>query len=137
MARLMLMYPIAYIFVWTLPTAIRIYQASKGAAAPFALQTIDKVNKSIAIEEPSSTEGELPSNFFQVMYCGPRLRRRPYLWCDRAYVVSLAQFTISQADAYYRRYNSDTCHDNGASACYGVAVKRWRVHYRFEDNNHC
>ncbi|KAJ5368100.1 uncharacterized protein N7496_007860 [Penicillium cataractarum] len=42
MARLMLMYPVAYIFVWTLPTAIRIYQASKGVSAPFALQTIDK-----------------------------------------------------------------------------------------------
>jgi hypothetical protein len=42
----MLMYPVAYIFVWTLPTAIRIYQASKGTAAPFALQTIDKVSTS-------------------------------------------------------------------------------------------
>jgi hypothetical protein len=46
MARLMLMYPVAYIFVWTLPTGIRIYQASKGTAAPFALQTIDKVSSS-------------------------------------------------------------------------------------------
>jgi hypothetical protein len=51
MARLMLMYPVAYIFVWTLPTAIRIYQASKGTAAPFALQTIDKVSNSVFMNE--------------------------------------------------------------------------------------
>jgi hypothetical protein len=43
LARLMLMYPIAYILIWTLPTAIRIYQASTGKPAPFALQTVDKV----------------------------------------------------------------------------------------------
>lgn len=43
LARLMLMYPIAYMIVWTLPTAIRIYQTAKGVPAPFALQTVDKV----------------------------------------------------------------------------------------------
>ncbi|KAB5581052.1 hypothetical protein GE09DRAFT_461083 [Coniochaeta sp. 2T2.1] len=42
LARLMLMYPLAYILIWTLPTAIRIYQATKGKSAPFVLETIDK-----------------------------------------------------------------------------------------------
>ncbi|KAF4447667.1 G-protein coupled receptor 1 [Fusarium austroafricanum] len=41
-ARLMLMYPVVYMIVWTLPTAIRIYQTIKHDPAPFALQTIDK-----------------------------------------------------------------------------------------------
>ncbi|EFW99437.1 hypothetical protein CMQ_7805 [Grosmannia clavigera kw1407] len=43
LARLMIMYPMAYIFIWTLPTTIRIYQACTGKAAPFAVQTVDKV----------------------------------------------------------------------------------------------
>lgn len=42
LARLMLMYPLAYMLVWTLPTSIRIYQVTTGRAAPFALQTVDK-----------------------------------------------------------------------------------------------
>ncbi|KAH8665442.1 hypothetical protein BGZ61DRAFT_561539 [Ilyonectria robusta] len=41
-ARLMLMYPVAYMLIWLLPTIIRIYQATRGRPAPFALQTIDK-----------------------------------------------------------------------------------------------
>ncbi|KAH8902631.1 hypothetical protein BR93DRAFT_227053 [Coniochaeta sp. PMI_546] len=42
LARLMIMYPIAYMLIWTLPTCVRIYQARTGKAAPFALQTVDK-----------------------------------------------------------------------------------------------
>ncbi|KAH8893840.1 hypothetical protein GQ53DRAFT_100010 [Thozetella sp. PMI_491] len=42
LARLMIMYPVAYMLIWTLPTCIRIYQATQGKAAPFALQTVDK-----------------------------------------------------------------------------------------------
>ncbi|KAK1980055.1 hypothetical protein LZ30DRAFT_796533 [Colletotrichum cereale] len=42
-ARLMLLYPLAYAIIWSLPTAIRIYQATKNKRAPFALQTADKV----------------------------------------------------------------------------------------------
>ncbi|KAG4255703.1 hypothetical protein FPRO03_04651 [Fusarium proliferatum] len=41
-ARLMIMYPVVYMLVWTLPTAIRVYQTIKHTPAPFALQTIDK-----------------------------------------------------------------------------------------------
>ncbi|KAH6891516.1 hypothetical protein B0T10DRAFT_402115 [Thelonectria olida] len=41
-AQLMLMYPLAYMLIWTLPTTVRIYQTTKGVRAPFALQTIDK-----------------------------------------------------------------------------------------------
>ncbi|KAH7141511.1 hypothetical protein B0J13DRAFT_637243, partial [Dactylonectria estremocensis] len=41
-ARLMLMYPVAYMLIWTLPTTIRIYQTTTGRPAPFVLQTIDK-----------------------------------------------------------------------------------------------
>ncbi|UPL02985.1 hypothetical protein LCI18_013919 [Fusarium solani-melongenae] len=42
LARRMLLYPLAYMLVWSLPTAIRIYQSTRGVAAPFALQTVDK-----------------------------------------------------------------------------------------------
>lgn len=38
----MLLYPIAYAVIWTLPTAIRIYQTVTGQPAPWQLQTIDK-----------------------------------------------------------------------------------------------
>ncbi|KAK6212908.1 hypothetical protein QIS74_08910 [Colletotrichum tabaci] len=43
-ARLMLMYPLAYAIIWSLPTAIRIYQATENKPAAFALQTIDKAS---------------------------------------------------------------------------------------------
>ncbi|OLN95939.1 G-protein coupled receptor 1-like protein 2 [Colletotrichum chlorophyti] len=43
-ARLMLLYPLVYAVIWSLPTAIRIYQATKDKPAPFALQTIDKAS---------------------------------------------------------------------------------------------
>jgi hypothetical protein len=39
----MLMYPVAYMVVWLMPTGVRIYQTVKGIPAPFALQTVDKV----------------------------------------------------------------------------------------------
>ncbi|KAM5367879.1 hypothetical protein ACJZ2D_009790 [Fusarium nematophilum] len=42
LARRMLLYPLAYMLVWSLPTAIRIYQSTRGVPAPFALQTVDK-----------------------------------------------------------------------------------------------
>ncbi|SPO01563.1 uncharacterized protein DNG_04236 [Cephalotrichum gorgonifer] len=42
LARLMLIYPIAYMLIWVLPTAVRIFQSTKDTPAPFALQTIDK-----------------------------------------------------------------------------------------------
>jgi hypothetical protein len=38
----MLLYPLAYAVVWTLPTAIRIHQTVTGEAAPWQLQTADK-----------------------------------------------------------------------------------------------
>ncbi|KAK2013963.1 hypothetical protein LZ32DRAFT_603907 [Colletotrichum eremochloae] len=41
-ARLMLLYPLAYAMIWSLPTAIRIYQATEDKPAAFALQTVDK-----------------------------------------------------------------------------------------------
>jgi hypothetical protein len=38
----MLLYPLSYAVVWSLPTIVRIYQASSGQAAPWQVQTIDK-----------------------------------------------------------------------------------------------
>jgi G protein-coupled glucose receptor regulating Gpa2 C-term len=38
----MIMYPVAYGVIWSLPTAIRIYQTATGKAAPWQLQTVDK-----------------------------------------------------------------------------------------------
>ncbi|KAF9870043.1 hypothetical protein CkaCkLH20_12523 [Colletotrichum karsti] len=43
-ARLMLLYPLAYAIIWSLPTAIRIYNATEKKPAPFALQTLDKAS---------------------------------------------------------------------------------------------
>ncbi|KZL82163.1 g-protein coupled receptor 1 [Colletotrichum incanum] len=43
-ARLMLLYPLAYAIIWSLPTAIRIYQATEDKPAAFTLQTIDKAS---------------------------------------------------------------------------------------------
>ncbi|CCF39673.1 hypothetical protein CH063_10441 [Colletotrichum higginsianum] len=43
-ARLMLLYPLAYAIIWSLPTAIRIYQATENKPAAFVLQTIDKAS---------------------------------------------------------------------------------------------
>ncbi|KAK3991257.1 hypothetical protein QBC44DRAFT_323920 [Cladorrhinum sp. PSN332] len=42
LARLMLLYPVAYAIIWTLPTCIRIYQTITGQSAPWQIQTIDK-----------------------------------------------------------------------------------------------
>jgi G protein-coupled glucose receptor regulating Gpa2 C-term len=42
LARLMLLYPLAYAVIWSLPTAIRIYQTISGSPAPWQLQTADK-----------------------------------------------------------------------------------------------
>jgi len=38
----MLLYPLAYAAVWSLPTGIRIYQTISGLPAPWQLQTLDK-----------------------------------------------------------------------------------------------
>jgi len=38
----MMVYPLVYMFIWITPTAIRIYQATTGKSAPFAIGTIDK-----------------------------------------------------------------------------------------------
>lgn len=38
----MLLYPLAYAVVWSLPTGIRIYQTTTGQPAPWQLQTVDK-----------------------------------------------------------------------------------------------
>jgi hypothetical protein len=38
----MLLYPLAYAVIWSLPTGIRIYQSASGQPAPWQLQTVDK-----------------------------------------------------------------------------------------------
>ncbi|KAK3390066.1 G protein-coupled glucose receptor regulating Gpa2-domain-containing protein [Podospora didyma] len=42
LARMMLLYPLAYALIWSLPTTIRIYQATSKRSAPWQLQTVDK-----------------------------------------------------------------------------------------------
>lgn len=39
----MMTYPIAYMLIWIIPTAIRIYQTTTGKHAPFGIATVDKV----------------------------------------------------------------------------------------------
>lgn len=43
LARHMAMYPIIYIILWILPTIVVLYHVSTNTAAPFPLQTVDKV----------------------------------------------------------------------------------------------
>lgn len=38
----MLAYPLVYMLIWIIPTAIRIYQATTGKSAPFPIATVDK-----------------------------------------------------------------------------------------------
>ncbi|KAH8600181.1 G protein-coupled glucose receptor regulating Gpa2-domain-containing protein [Bisporella sp. PMI_857] len=38
----MMAYPLVYMIIWTVPTTIRIYQATTNKAAPFAIGTVDK-----------------------------------------------------------------------------------------------
>lgn len=44
MARQMMSYPLVYMFIWTIPTTIRIYQSVTEKPAPFAVGTVDKVS---------------------------------------------------------------------------------------------
>ncbi|KAF4635556.1 hypothetical protein G7Y89_g2542 [Cudoniella acicularis] len=38
----MMVYPSVYMLIWTIPTVIRIYQATTGKSAPFGIGTVDK-----------------------------------------------------------------------------------------------
>ncbi|KAK0613574.1 hypothetical protein B0T14DRAFT_281781 [Immersiella caudata] len=42
LARLMLLYPLAYAIIWSLPTGIRIYHTVSGQPAPWQVATVDK-----------------------------------------------------------------------------------------------
>ncbi|KAF1965538.1 family A G protein-coupled receptor-like protein [Bimuria novae-zelandiae CBS 107.79] len=42
LAKQMMYYPLAYMLIWTIPTAIRIYQSVTGVPAPFGVATVDK-----------------------------------------------------------------------------------------------
>ncbi|KAF2496188.1 family A G protein-coupled receptor-like protein [Lophium mytilinum] len=42
MAYQMMLYPLVYMVIWTIPTAVRIYQAVTGKPAPFGIATVDK-----------------------------------------------------------------------------------------------
>lgn len=39
----MMTYPIIYMLVWVIPSAVRIYSTATGKAAPFGVGTLDKV----------------------------------------------------------------------------------------------
>ena len=43
-ARQMMTYPLVYMLIWTIPTAIRIYQATTSRPAPTPVATLDKVS---------------------------------------------------------------------------------------------
>lgn len=43
LARQMMMYPLVYMLIWTIPTSIRIYQSVTKKSAPFGIATVDKV----------------------------------------------------------------------------------------------
>ncbi|KAJ4301897.1 hypothetical protein N0V90_003993 [Kalmusia sp. IMI 367209] len=42
LAKQMMMYPLAYMLIWTIPTSIRIYQSVTHTPAPFGIATVDK-----------------------------------------------------------------------------------------------
>jgi hypothetical protein len=39
----MMMYPVLYMLIWTIPTAIRIYQGTSGHSTPLGINCVDKV----------------------------------------------------------------------------------------------
>lgn len=41
----MMMYPVLYMLIWTIPTAIRIYQGTSGHSTPLGINCIDKVGR--------------------------------------------------------------------------------------------
>ncbi len=45
----MMLYPLVYMLIWALPTAIRIYQAVSGHSASFPIATVDKVRNAMAL----------------------------------------------------------------------------------------
>ena len=49
LARQMMYYPLVYMLIWTIPTAIRIYQSVTGTPAPFGIATVDKVSHTYLI----------------------------------------------------------------------------------------
>jgi hypothetical protein len=81
----MMTYPLVYILIWVVPTAVRIYQAVTGKAAPFCVATVDKVSYS-----PPDFRYQNVINPLLGMYCGSRLRRR---YCLR-YVISTSNKVI-------------------------------------------
>ncbi|KAK4158923.1 hypothetical protein QBC43DRAFT_294533 [Cladorrhinum sp. PSN259] len=72
LARLMLLYPLTYAIIWSLPTCIRIYQTITGNPVPWQLQTLDKAC---------------------IVLAG--LRRRRHIWSDRELAVQLAESLVS------------------------------------------
>jgi hypothetical protein len=87
MAYQMMMYPIIYMIIWTIPTAVRIYQAISGKPAPFGIATVDKV-RALFPHRATFLERTLITN--SGMHCHPRPCRRVSLRLQRSLAWRLA-----------------------------------------------
>jgi hypothetical protein len=85
----MMTYPLVYMLIWTIPTTIRIYQATTGKSAPFAIGTIDKVY--CLLSSISTVADRL------VLYRYPGFCRRTSLWLQRKHVVAVA-WSLQEAE---------------------------------------
>jgi hypothetical protein len=52
----MMIYPLVYMFIFIIPTSIRIYQFSTGKTAPFVVGILDKVGWSSSLVGGSTDE---------------------------------------------------------------------------------
>jgi len=71
----MMTYPLIYMLIWTIPTTIRIYQATTGKAAPFGIGTVDKASPLVLFN------GSTNPDKYSVLYRHPGFRR-----CNRVRV---------------------------------------------------
>lgn len=67
----MMQYPLVYMFIWIIPTAIRIYHATGGGQTPLYLNILDKV--CIPARVRVCAERQLTS---AGVHCSARPRRR-------------------------------------------------------------
>jgi hypothetical protein len=84
----MMMYPVLYMLIWTIPTVIRIYQGTSGHSTPLGINCVDKV-------EPDSLNNV--TLISETDGCG--IDRRVLLfkvWQIQSYMVSTSPLMIRE-----------------------------------------
>jgi len=89
----MLIYPLVYMVIWTIPTAIRIYQATTGKAAPFGIGTVDKI---CFPASSSSKRSELIINC-RLVSSSKALQMRSFMGSTNIHGICGAEFSGNQS----------------------------------------